>query len=114
MVAYGQQPIAVAPHPDPDSPAIRLERLPLAFETNVGQADAGTDYLVLNGAMQAEFSAERMRLSLPTTAGGKQQLSIRLMGARGNASPHASDKLGGESNYLVGATSAWHLHLPLY
>ncbi|MBB5340860.1 choice-of-anchor D domain-containing protein [Tunturiibacter gelidoferens] len=115
VCAYGQTNDTSAPRRDPDSASIRLQRLPLAFEANVGQAVPGTDYLVLTGAMQAELSANWMRLSLPQTNGRSQQLSIRLAGARADAPSHAADKLGGESNYLLGdKISAWHQHVQRY
>ncbi|WP_353072814.1 choice-of-anchor D domain-containing protein [Tunturiibacter gelidiferens] len=115
VCAYGQTNDTSAPRRDPDSASIRLQRLPLAFEANVGQAVPGTDYLVLTGAMQAELSANWMRLSLPQTNGRSQQLSIRLSGARADAPSHAADKLGGESNYLLGdKISAWHQHVQRY
>jgi hypothetical protein len=92
-----------------------LQRLPLAFEANVGQAAPGTDYLVFAGDMQADFSATWMRLSLPKTGGQNQQLSIRLKNARENAPSHIEHKLGGESNYLLGdKVSAWHQHVQQY
>jgi hypothetical protein len=115
VCAYGQTTNSAAPRQGPASASIRLQRLPLAFEANVGQAAAGTDYLVLTGAMQAELSATWMRLSLPQADGRKQQLSIRLKDARENAPSHATDKLGGESNYLLGdEVSAWHQHVQRY
>jgi Abnormal spindle-like microcephaly-assoc'd, ASPM-SPD-2-Hydin/Beta-propeller repeat len=115
VCAYGQANNSAAPRQDPDSASIRLQRLPLAFEANVGQAAPGTDYLVLTGAMQAELSARGMRLSLPKANGRSQQLSIRLADARENAPSHATDKLGGESNYLLGdKVSAWHQHVQRY
>ena len=92
-----------------------MQRLPLAFEANVGQAGPGTDYLVLTGAMQAELSARWMRLSLPNANRWSQQLSISLAGARANAPSHAEEKLCGESNYLLGdKISAWHQHVQRY
>jgi hypothetical protein len=115
VCAYGQTNNSSAPRQDPDSASIRLQRLPLAFETNVGQAAPDTDYLALSGAMRAELSARWMRLSLPQANGRSQQLSIRLAGARTNAPSHAEDRLGGESNYLLGdKIPAWHQHVQRY
>jgi hypothetical protein len=98
-----------------DKASIRLLRLPLAFEPNVGQAATGADYLVRTGGMQAELSATRMRVSLPSVGGLGQQVSIRLKDAKENATPSVADKLGGESNYLMGSdASAWHTHVQRY
>ena len=98
-----------------DKAAIRLQRLPLAFEPNVGQAAAGTDYLVRTGAMQAELSATRIRLSLPPASGQEEQVSIQLDGARKDATRTAAERLEGESNYLLGKdASTWHTHVPRY
>jgi hypothetical protein len=115
LCADGQTANSAAVRLGPDNTSIRLQRLPLAFEPNVGQVAAGTDYLVLAGAMRAELSATRMRLSLPPANGREQQVSIRLKDAWENATSHAADKLGGESNYLLGNNaSEWHKHVQLY
>jgi hypothetical protein len=95
--------------------AIRLQRLPLAFEPNVGQAAAGMDYLIRTGTMAAEFSATRMRLTVPSASGQEKEVSIRLDGARKGATSIAGENLEGESNYLLGNdASNWHVHVPRY
>jgi hypothetical protein len=113
--AAGQTfPIKTAPETS-DETAIRLLRIPLAFEPNVGQAARGSDYLVRTGSMQAEISATGLRLSLPPANGQQRQVSIHLDGARKDAKPTATERLEGESNYLVGDdASTWHTHLPRF
>ncbi len=80
--AAGQtSPLKTSPE-NPDKTAIRLLRLPLAFEPNVGQAGSGSDYLVRTSVIQAELSATGVRLSLPPASGQQKQVSIHLDGAR--------------------------------
>jgi centrosomal CEP192-like protein/ASPM-SPD-2-Hydin domain-containing protein/HYDIN/CFA65/VesB family protein/beta-propeller repeat-containing protein len=94
---------------------MRLAQLPLAFEQNVGQAVAGADFLVRSGAMQAEISAARIRVSLPPAQGRQQQLAIQLDGAREDAEPNPADRLQGDSNYLIGKdATAWRQHVTQY
>jgi len=94
---------------------ILTQRLPLAFEENVGQSVAGIDYLVRSGIMLGEIRATEMRLSLPPVNGQQEQVSIQLDGARKDARPTAGEKLEGESNYLLGIdASAWKTHVARY
>jgi hypothetical protein len=78
LSALGQTAPKTLPQ-SPEKTAIRLERLPLAFEPNVGQAAAGMDYLIRTGTMEAELSATRMRLSVPS-ARGRSLLSWTALG----------------------------------
>lgn len=101
--------------PQNSNAAVRLQRLPLAFEQNTGQATAGTDFIVRSGPMLAELTARQMRLSLLSAGGEGQRVSIFLDGARSTAKPIAEEKLGSESNYLLGGdASAWHTHVQQY
>ena len=98
-----------------DKPSLKLLRLPLAFEPNVGQVPPGTDFQIRTGPLQAELSATGMRLSIPSKTGNSNQVSIRLQGARPDGSPVATGKLEGESNYLLGNNPAdWHQHVAHY
>jgi hypothetical protein len=115
LFADGQIPTSPASLETSSSAAVRLQRLPLAFEQNVGQAAIGTDYLIHSGILLAELNATRIRLSLPSSNGYEQQVSIHLDAARQDAKPIATENLGGESNYLLGENaSAWHTHVQRY
>jgi hypothetical protein len=114
LYAVGQ----TAPETFPQSSekaAIRLQRLPLAFEPNVGQAAAGMDYLSRTGTMTAELSATRIRLFVPSASRQEKQVSIDLDGAWKGATSMAAEHLEGESNYLLGNdASNWRIHVPRY
>jgi len=53
LFADGQIPTSSTPLQTSSSTAVRLQRLPLAFEQNVGQAAIGTDYLIRSGILLA-------------------------------------------------------------
>jgi len=115
LFSAGQSHVSLPSPRTPGEGAVRLQHLPLAFEQNVGQAAASTDYLVRSGIMLAELNASLIRVSLPPSNGHGQHISIYLDGARGNAKPVATEKLEGESNYLLGDdVSAWHTHVRRY
>ena len=86
------------------NPAIAT--LPLAFEPNIGEAPADQLYLTRSAAMQIGFSANTVRLN---------GLSMNLVGGNKDAQITASEKTGGESNYLLGdQPSSWKTHIPQY
>lgn len=115
LFSVGQTLTPLTPSQSAKPAVIRAQRLPLAFEENVGQSVAGVDYLVRSGIMLGEIRATEMRLSLPPIDGHQQQVSIQLDGARKEARPTTTEKLEGETNYLLGVdTSAWKTHVPRY
>ena len=97
-------------------------QLPLSFEPNVGQAAAGTEFIVrsdgaelglAHGTLSVAIQAPSPTKDSPSSAASV--LDFRLVGA--NAAPEAQtvDALAGVSNYLIGNDPAkWHRNIPTY
>lgn len=97
----------------------------LAFEPNVGQARASTDYLVRGAGHSIEISPDatviRLRRPDEVRAGGKHQrqpearVVTRLVGANTEASGSAEGKLASYSNYIPsGDPKTWRTKVPQY
>ena len=86
-----------------------LAALPLAFEPNVGQADAGTDYVARGPGFRLGLGSAEAAIDLPGTP-----LRLRLVGSDPAAAPTAAELLPTRTNYLVGDPSAWKTGVPSY
>lgn len=115
ICALAQDSVRNEPPRNIPAPRMHLAQLPLAFEQNIGQAPAQADFLAHSGEMEAEISGTRIRLALPAADRRREQVSVRFLGARDNADPNPTERLSGESNYLIGNDpSEWRLHVPQY
>ncbi len=94
--------------------AVKLARLPLAFEPDIRRAADPITYRARSGPIQVRFSTAGIQI-LPTSADGSFSLDAWLDGANPHAEILASDKTDGESNYLIGADpSMWKTHVPQF
>jgi uncharacterized protein (TIGR03437 family) len=95
------------------SPAAQIPVTPLAFEPNVGQADAQVKYLAHASHGMLWLTEKGLVLS----AGGKTGSVVRVRFEGGNAAPRieAEDKHTGISNYFIGNDRRnWHTGVPQY
>lgn len=87
--------------------------LPLVFETNVGQLDAGVDFLARGKGFQLQLS--RGGASIHAADSISQPLGLQLVGANDQPIPAGVELLPGRVNYLKGNDpSKWHIGAPLY
>lgn len=90
------------------------DHLPLAFEPNRGQAEAGTDYVARAPGFGLLLNAASATLQLPgATAGSATRLRMTLTGANARAQAEPLDRLPGISNYFLGsAADQWQTAVP--
>jgi len=89
-----------------------LASLPLGFEPNVGQAEAGVDYLARGPGYRLALSPTAADITLPGTAA---PLHMRLLGSNPSAVATTADPLPGRTNYLTGDNpSAWQTNVPTF
>lgn len=79
-------------------------RLPLAFERNVGQADAHVKFLSRGAGSAVFLTGSEALLSLKRGHGDKavSVVHMRAVGANANAVVDAADQLPGKVNYFIG------------
>jgi hypothetical protein len=86
-----------------------VERLPLSFEPNRGQAPAGTALLARGQGYTLLLGQDRLAL-----ATGNGVLAMDLLGARA-VTPQAVGRLPGVASYIVGSNPrAWHVGIPTF
>ncbi|MEA2844141.1 MAG: hypothetical protein QOJ69_1812 [Actinomycetota bacterium] len=122
-MATGRAPGAGQARPAPVPSAAQavdtLAGLPLAFEPNRGQADAGTDYVARGPGFRLALGPAEATLDLSggDASGGDgagTPLRLRLVGSDPGASSTAGDPLPTRTNYLVGDPSSWLTDVPSY
>lgn len=93
-------------------------QLPLAFEPNLGQAEASACFVSRGDGYTLLLAPNQASLSLAPSSGGDQtdsgQIDMRLLGGNPNARTVALDTLSGVSNYLIGDRSQWITNVPNY
>ena len=110
-------------------------KLPLTFEPNQGQADAGVDYIVRGRPFNLYLTAGRATLALrprlgvlahmPIIAGGAEVegssrdsrpvVHMQLAGSNPNSPSSGLEKLPAKSHYLMGSDPArWRTNVPHY
>lgn len=113
----------------------KYDRLPMAFEPNVGQTSRQVGFLARGTGYIAFLTPSEAVLSLRETGKRTQArtaktkratplmpapirstaLSMTLVGANAHARLQATDKLPGVSNYFIGKNpSGWHANIPNY
>jgi hypothetical protein len=94
--------------------------LPIRFETNVGQAGAGAQFVARGAGYGLFLSPTGTTLVLdggraPGAPRPATSLRMRLVGSNPEASTEGVDRLPGRSNYLLGADPAhWRRDVPAY
>jgi len=107
------------------SPQAVLGQLPLIFEPNQGQADAGVKFLAHATGYGFFLDAQGAVISLPTERRSQTARSaatekerfvrMRLVGADGAAVTSGIDPLPGRSNYFIGNDpQKWHRGIPQF
>jgi Domain of unknown function DUF11/Beta-propeller repeat len=97
-----------------------LGRLPLMFEPNQGQADAGVKFMARGAGYGLFLDASGAALALqtaPAKAGRvpEQLVRMRLAGADPGAEMRGTELLPGKSNYFTGNDRRkWHTEIPQY
>jgi len=108
---------------DPSSAESNLERIPLVFEPNRGQAENSAQYVSRGNGYTVFLGADKTELVLPPTRdvkgqGMKSELSVvtlEFLRANKRVQLEASDLLPGKSNYFIGkGSSNWIAGVPQY
>ncbi|MEA2717051.1 MAG: hypothetical protein QOI99_1368, partial [Actinomycetota bacterium] len=89
-----------------------LASLPLGFEPNVGQAEAGVRYVARGPGYRLALSPTEASVTL---AGADAPLRMGLVGANPSPVLTGVDPLPGHTNYLTGSDpSAWRADVPTF
>ena len=96
-----------------------LDRLPLIFERNEGQADAVIKFLARGAgySLSLENSGAVLGMQSASEGTGKHEHFVRmkLVGANPTVDATGTDPLPGKSNYLIGNdASKWHSSIPQF
>jgi Beta-propeller repeat len=97
-------PAGAANHVRRMSNTSRTVSLPLVFEANRGQADAGMDFVAQVRGYRAGIGASRVILGLNRPSGNVVEMDVA--GANRQAVARGEEKLPGHSNYLIGSDSS--------
>ncbi len=82
--------------------------IPLAFESNVGQAPAGVDFLSHSSGASVALAGTRAIFTLSQqNAASPQGIAFQWMAAHVPAKIAGENELSGRTNYLVGDQSHW-------
>ena len=100
--------------------AARYGTLPLAFEVNAGQADAGARFVAHGGGFALALAPDAFTLAVrgqqpAASSGDATETAIRFAFAGANPRPAlmSEQPLPGMANYLVGNDPAqWHTNVP--
>jgi len=90
-------------------------KMPMVFEQNRGQAPGNARFVLREGVLEGEFLKDGVRLRLLSDKKSGSQVSMRLVGARQDATIAGDGTLEGHTNYLLGNDPAgWLRGLPNY
>jgi hypothetical protein len=82
--------------------------IPLAFESNVGQAPGGVDFLSHSVGASVELAGARAIFTLSQqNAASPHTITFQWMAAHGPAKAEGENELSGRTNYLVGDHRNW-------
>ncbi|MBL8378493.1 MAG: SBBP repeat-containing protein, partial [Burkholderiales bacterium] len=99
--ASGSPPAAAAA-----TQTIPTGTLPLNFEINAGQADASVDFIARGNGVGIALADGNASMLL-RDGQSSHVVTMRLAGARDDASAHAEGQVTSRSNYLVGSADTW-------
>ena len=93
---------------------LSLGQLPLRFESNQGQSDAQVKFLAHGSGYSLFLTSDQAVLALRANA-KSSVVRMHLAGANTTAAVEGSDRLPGNSNYLIGNNpSGWHRDVPQF
>jgi hypothetical protein len=100
--------------PQLDSSRIRIARLPVAFEPNVGQAGPTAQYVGRSPGLRVDLESDGARFIALRGSGEPRTVRLRWLGAA--TSPvHVEDELPGKVHYYGGDDPAqWRLDIPTF
>jgi uncharacterized protein (DUF2141 family) len=91
-----------------------LEKVPLGFVPNVGQADPRARFYAQGSGYSFAFTPGAAKLAVAGEGGGVS-LDLRFLGANSDASPEGRGTLPGTANFLYGNDpTKWHTAVPTY
>ncbi len=97
------------------SPALTYDRLPLYFEPNRGQGEAGAQYLARGSGYALSLHSNEAVLALRHDRHEVAQLRIALLGANPNPPITPLGETTGRVNYLIGNDPRrWRTEIPTY
>jgi len=92
-----------ANHPISAATLEHIAQLPLAFEENLGQAQADTRFIARATGYQVHVSSDVVAISIANRqAKSTSILRVRLVGARSDAPGTGLDRLSASTNYFLG------------
>ena len=98
-----------------DSARLKLERMGLAFEPNVGQMDASVRFQARGMGGILSFMPGQVVLTLPTTARTEAIVKLEFEGANTASDITGLDQLPGVVNIIRGNDpSQWHVDIPTF
>jgi hypothetical protein len=90
-------------------------QVPLAFEVNAGQTDAGVSYLARGSGYTFFLTPNDAVMKLQDRRGDGAVLRLKLAGANKDPQVDGLDRLSGVSNYFIGNDpSKWRTNVPLF
>jgi len=97
------------------TPMPELSSLPLAFESNQGQAPSPYQFVARRNSMQTFFAADGVDVVLGGRGRTPSRVHITWSGAKEPGAPIGEEALPGHSNYLRGAEPAkWIKNIPQF
>lgn len=105
----------VATSPSQPDLQVVMNRLPLSFEENRGQADRAVRFIARQRGYALYLSESKARFELRGPANQRQSFSMTLAGASPKAKAAGQQPLPGKSNYFIGDDPKdWRTNIPTF
>jgi len=91
----------------------QIASTPLAFEQNVGQADAQVDYLARGNGYALALTGGDAILGIQN-GDASQVVRLNVAGANANLVATGENLLAAKSNYMIGGEGDWHTNIANY
>ncbi|MBV9295335.1 MAG: hypothetical protein JO145_07145, partial [Acidobacteriaceae bacterium] len=94
---------------------VSFEGMPLSFEPNVGQAEAGAKFVAHGAGYEVQLDPSRAQFRFGSKAHESRTVTMHLAGDRGDAEMAGEALLPGKANYLPTKNpNTWHTNIPTY
>lgn len=104
-----------AASPSQPDPQAVMNRLPLSFEENRGQADSAARFIARQRGYALYLSESEARFELRGQANQRQTFSMKFAGAATRATVEGHQPLAGKSNYFIGDDpNDWRTDIPTF